>query len=75
MRFACTVKSFFGLFPSVFGAPLITPACLARLGARAAIRTCATVARQRLRCEVAVPPLNRVLRSRRRSFGAVKVLC
>ena len=48
----------------------MTAACWARLGAHAAIRTCARVAIQRLRCEVAVPPLKCVLRSRRRSFGA-----
>ena len=48
----------------------MTAACWARLGAHAAIRTRARVAIQRLRCEVAVPPLKCVLRSRRRSFGA-----
>jgi len=39
--------TFLVCFPGVFGAPL-TPACLARLGARAAVRTCATVARPHL---------------------------
>jgi len=41
------VKSFFWVVSQgVFGAQL-TPACLARLGARAAFRMCATVARPR----------------------------
>ena len=44
---AGTVKSFFWVVSQgVFGAQL-TPACLARLGARAAFRMCATVARPR----------------------------
>mmetsp|Transcript_11869 Transcript_11869/g.50835 ORF Transcript_11869/g.50835 Transcript_11869/m.50835 type:complete len:229 (-) Transcript_11869:4558-5244(-) len=48
VRFACTFKTIFLVcFPGVFGAPL-TPACLARLGTRAAVRTCATVVRPHL---------------------------
>ena len=50
-------------FPGVFGASL-TLACLARLGARAAARTRATVARPRLMSEIAFSPWKCVFRSR-----------